>query len=341
MKKNNFWVKKKVFITGINGFIGGNLTKSLLAHGATVYGLIRNEKRDSFLYIENLADKVCLIRGELTDKELMTRIISEEQINIVFHLAAQVEVGVGITNPYLTFETNIRGTYTLLESVRICPKTIEAFVVASSDKAYGSYPKDQMPYKEDYPLRPRYPYDISKACADLIAQAYATELYKLPVVITRFSNIYGPGQLNFSAIMPDAITSALGYTKFVPRGNGKMVRDFIYVEDVVNLYLRIGESLASNPDKIRGEIFNAGTNSPISVKEVLEAIYTIAQNPQDLDVVISLMKDKKTAGEIDCQYMDYKKVYQYFYWKPKYTFKEGLKKTIQWYTEYNNKKSKI
>ncbi|MEI6154499.1 MAG: GDP-mannose 4,6-dehydratase, partial [Deltaproteobacteria bacterium] len=211
---------------------------------------------------------------------------------------------------------------------------------ASSDKAYGSYPKDQMPYKEDYPLKPRYPYDTSKACADMIAQAYASELYKLPVVITRFSNIYGPGQLNFSAIMPDAITSALGYSKFIPRGDGSMVRDFIYVEDVADLYLKIGESLATNPDKVRGQIFNAGTNSPISVREVLETIYTLTKNSKDLGEILSLMKDRKAAGEINCQYMDHEKIYQYFGWRPKHTFEEGLRKTIQWFSAYNKEKFK-
>src|SRR5690606_36361785 len=134
-------------------------------------------------------------------KELMARILSEERINAIFHLAAQVEVGVGMSNPYLTFETNVRGTYTLLEAVRQHPEHIQAVIVASTDKSYGSYPKEKMPYKEDYPLKPRYPYDTSKAAADMIAQSYANEVYKLPLVVTRFCNIFGPGQLNFSAVV--------------------------------------------------------------------------------------------------------------------------------------------
>lgn len=335
MKTKNLWRGKNVLITGVNGFIGGNLAKDLLAQGAKVFGLMRNLKQDTLLYFDGLAGKTTLIEGDLCDPELMARIISEEQIHSIFHLAAQVEVGVAAANPYMTFETNVRGTYTLLEAVRRFPQTVKAVVIASSDKAYGSYGRDKMPYKEHYPLKPRYPYDTSKACADMIAQAYASEIYKLPIVVTRFCNIYGPGQLNFSAIMPDAITSALGYTKFIPRGDGSQVRDFIYVEDVVELYLRIGEALAKDPQKISGQVFNAGTNSPISVREVLELIYAVAGNKRDFAEVLAAMKRKKTTGEIDCQYMDFEKVHEYFGWKPRHSFKDGLKKTTAWFRRYN------
>lgn len=335
MSRSGFWRGTNVFITGINGFIGGNLAKGLLSKGANVFGLTRNARKDAFLYFENIAEKVTLIDGDLCDKELMSRIISEERIHCVYHLAAQVEVGVGMANPYLTFETNVRGTYTLLEAIRQFPQTIQAAVVASSDKSYGSYGRDRMPYKEDYPLKPRYPYDTSKACADMIAQAYASEIYKLPIAVTRFCNIYGPGQINFSAIMPDAITSALGYTRFTPRGDGSQVRDFIYVEDVVELYLMIGEALAKDPKKIAGQIFNAGTNFPISVREVLKRVYDAANNKKGFGEILSSMKDKKTTGEIDCQYMDFEKVNEYFGWKPRHSFEEGLKKTTEWFRRYD------
>lgn len=335
MTKNGFWRETNVLITGINGFIGGNLAKGLLAQGANVFGLLRNQKQDTLLYFDGLAAKTTLIEGDLCDQELLARIISEENIHCIYHLAAQVEVGVGASNPRLTFETNIRGTYTVLEAVRRFPQTVKAVVVASSDKAYGSYGRDKMPYKENYPLKPRYPYDTSKACADMIAQAYACELYKLPIVVTRFCNIYGPGQLNFSAIVPDAITSALGHTKFIPRGDGSQVRDFIYVEDVIELYLLIAEALASKPGKVAGQVFNAGTNSPISVREVLELIYAAAGNKKDFAAVLAAMKRKKTTGEIDCQYMDFEKVNKYFGWKPRHGFKDGLRKTIAWFRRYN------
>lgn len=265
----------------------------------------------------------------------MNRIISEEMINSVFHLAAQVEVGVGISNPFLTFETNIKGTYTLLEAVRQHPEHTESVIVASTDKAYGPYTKEEMPYKENYPLRPRYPYDTSKACGDMIAQSYANEIYKMPLVVTRFCNIFGPGQLNFSAVVPDAVTSALGYSKFVPRGDGSQVRDFLFVEDVVDLYLTIGEKMAQNPAKFRGEIFNAGTKTPHSVREVIEEIFNLCGNKSDLEEVLKLMKGKKTTGEIDTQFMDYEKAREFFGWSPKHTFTQGLSKTIEWFKSYN------
>ena len=266
---------------------------------------------------------------------MISRVISEEQIDTVFHLAAQVEVGVGIENPYLTFETNVRGTYTILEAIRAYPKNIKSVVVASSDKAYGSYDIDMMPYKEDYPLIPKYPYDTSKACADLIAKSYANDIYKLPIVVTRFSNIFGPGQLNFSAIIPDGIRSALGISEFIPRSDGQAIRDFIYVEDVCNLYLKIAEKI-SYPDNhsIYGEVFNAGTNNPISMKEVISKIFKALKNDKALDKILSLMKGRVTEGEIDTQYMDFEKVNKYFGWSPTHNFDSGLKKTIKWFEEY-------
>ncbi len=336
MKKtaNNHWFGKNILITGVNGFIGGNLAKALVNQGANVYGLIRNAKHDTLLFYEKLNEKITLVEGDLTDKDLFARIISEEQIQTVFHLAAQVEVGVGLANPYLTFETNIRGTYSLLEAIRQCPQTIESVIVASTDKSYGSYPKEKMPYKEDYPLLPKYPYDVSKACADMITQCYATEVYKLPIVTTRFCNIYGPGQLNFSAVFPDSIRACLGYGTFVPRGNGQQIRDFIFVEDVVDLYLRMAEDLAKNPEKYRGNIYNAGTNTPKSVREVLETVYKLTNQEKAFTSILDMMKGKETVGEIDCQYMDFEKVNQHFGWSPKHSFEEGVAKTIEWFKGY-------
>tara|TARA_Y100000591_G_scaffold125211_1_gene107069 strand:+ start:49093 stop:50109 length:1017 start_codon:yes stop_codon:yes gene_type:complete len=329
-----YWKGKNVLVTGINGFIGGNLTKLLIEKGANVFGLIRNIDKQTFLYFEGLSKQVTLIKGDLVDKTLVERIISEENINVVYHLAAQVEVGVGLQNPYLTFETNIRGTYTLLEAIRCHSGSIESIVIASSDKAYGSYDISKMPYREDYPLIPKYPYDTSKACADMIAKVYTSEVFKLPIIITRFSNIYGPGQLNFSALIPDGIRSALRYSKFEPRGDGSMTRDFIFSEDVADLYLEIGVQLAKKQDKLMGEIFNAGTNSPISIRKVLETIFKKVNNPEDLDKIIQRMKDKKTTGEISHQYMDYQKVNEYFNWSPTHSFSKGIDKTISWYKRY-------
>ena len=329
----NFWKNKNVLITGINGFIGGNLAKTLIKKGTNVFGLIRNADQNSLLYFDGYYKNVVLIEGELTNKTLMDRIISEEDINVIFHLAAQVEVGIAASNPFLTFETNIRGTYTLLEAVRNYPTNIQAVVVASSDKAYGSYNPDMMPYKETYPLIPEYPYDTSKACADMVAKSYASDLYDLPIVITRFCNIYGPGQLNFSALIPDGIKAALGYSEFVPRSDGSMIRDFIFVEDVADLYLRIGETLTNEP-QLNGEVFNAGTNQPISVKEIIKKIFKSLDNHAGLEKIVTEMEGKDAPGEIQCQYMDFEKVNEYFKWQPKHNLDDGLAKTIEWFTRY-------
>jgi CDP-glucose 4,6-dehydratase len=306
----------------------------LINLGANVFGLIRNDKNNTFLKIEGLCNKITVIKGDLVNKDLISNIISENSINFIYHLAAQVEVGVGLRNPFLTYETNVRGTYSLLEAVRQFPDEILGVIIASSDKAYGSYPEEMMPYKEDYPLIPKYPYDTSKACADLIAQAYSSDAYNLPIVVTRFSNIFGPGQLNFSAIFPDAIRSALGYSKFEPRSNGNFKRDFIYVTDVAYLYIRIAEELSKNPAKIRSEIFNAGTNRPISIKEIIKKIYNLIGNKSDLEKVLHSMKEKKPMGEIPVQSMDYEKVEKYFNWKPTIELETGIQKSIDWYKEY-------
>jgi len=335
--KTKYWLGKNVLITGVNGFIGGNLAKSLIAEGANVIGLMRNLKKGTFLYNDNIVDDVTVVNGELTDKELLFRIISEEHVEYVFHLAAQVEVGVGLLNPYVTFESNTRGVYSLLEAVRQCGDLVKSVVIASTDKAYGSYDKDMMPYKEDYPLIPMYPYDVSKACGDLIARSYASDVYNLPIVVTRFCNIYGPGQLNFSALFPDGIRSALGYTAFIPRGNGEHVRDFIYIDDVIDLYIKISKKLADDPGSCSGEVFNAGTNSPITVKEVLKEIYSLVGNYDDFEIIEKRMLSNKTIGEINYQYMDYEKAFDHFSWKPTCSLQEGTRKTIAWFKKYLEK----
>ena len=333
MSDRLFWRGKKVLITGINGFIGGNLAQYLVREGADVIGLIRNACEESLLYFEGLAPKVKMVRGDLIDKELLMRIIAEEQIQCVFHLAAQVEVGVARAYPFLTWETNIKGTYCLLEAVRENSENIEAVIVASSDKAYGEYGKDRMPYREDYPLIPVYPYDVSKACADMIARSYASSLYNLPIVVTRFCNIYGPGQLNFSALIPDSTRCALGYGDFVPRSDGSQVRDYIYVGDVVELYAIIAEALAGNP-RLAGEVFNAGTNRPRSVREVVQKVFEVTMKLDKYSEIEKLWAHRKTVGEIDCQYMTFDKVEKFFGWTPGTSFDAGMRKTVSWYQKY-------
>lgn len=339
MGKDGFWSGKRTFVSGINGFIGSNLAKALIEKGAHVTGLLRNHDRNTLLFYENIADHCTLISGDICDKELMSRIVSEQRISVVFHLAAQVEIGVGLSNPYLTWETNVRGTYSLMEAVRLNAQNVNAVVVASTDKSYGSYSRDQMPYQEEYPLRPRYPYDTSKACADMIARSYANEVYRLPVVVTRFSNIFGPGQMNFSAVIPDAITSALKYSTFIPRGDGQQIRDFIFVDDVVELYLEMACQLSRHPERYGGEVFNAGANAPRTIRDVVQQIYTLCDNRSDLKAVLALMEGRKTTGEIDCQFMDFKKVNRCFCWSPRHSFQDGLGRTITWFRHYHQRHS--
>jgi len=338
MKNNNFWSSKSVLITGINGFIGGHIAEALLARGAKITGLMRNMKRDTYLFFEGMDRRINLVSGDLTDHETLQRVVSEEQIQVCFHLGAQVEVGVARRFPYLTWETNIRGTYCLLEALREQKDMVEAIVVASSDKAYGSYPASQMPYREYYPLKPVFPYDVSKACADMIAQSYASDLFQLPLVITRFCNIYGPGQLNFSALIPDSIRAALGFGEFVPRSDGKHVRDFIFAQDAAELYLIIAEAL-SRDRKLSGQIFNAGTNQPKAVDDIVRMVYEIAGALGKYQKVEEAFQGKKTTGEIDIQFMSFDKLNEYFGWEPKTEFRDGLKKTVQWYRNYLNAQS--
>jgi len=329
--QKNFWKNKRVLITGINGFIGGNLSKQLLASGANVTGLIRNKNEKTFLFVEKLDKKITLVYGNLENKSNLKRILLEQNIEICFHLAAQVEVGVAERDPFVTWETNIRGTYSLMEAIREQKKKLKAIIIASSDKAYGNYPRNKMPYQENYELKAKYPYDVSKACSDMIARSYSSDLFNLPVVITRFANIYGPGQANFSALIPDCIKSTLHNELFVPRSNGNNVRDFIYVSDVSKLYLLIAKKLFLKPNKIKGEIFNAGTNNPHKVKDIIKNIFEIQNKHTQYKKIDKIFKNKKTSGEIDFQYMDYKKVYKFFGWKPETKFKLGISETINWY----------
>ena len=335
MNNKKYWKNRKVFITGINGFVGSNLAKKLSLNGAFVYGLVRNSNLNTFLYYEGINKKVTLINGELNNLSLIKRIIGEEKIQDIFHLAAQVEVGTAIKNPYLTFETNVRGTYTLLEAARSFQDDIESVIVASSDKAYGTYPLKELPYREDYPLKAIFPYDVSKACSDMITQSYSNLPYHLPIVTTRFSNIYGPGQLNFSALIPDCIKCALGFDDFKPRTNGSHYRDFLFIDDAIDLYLEISESLSKSKN-MRGEIFNAGPNDPINIKDLTFKIFQLILDEHSFNKFKKLLvfPTEKVKGEIMYQQMNFEKVYKFFNWKPKIEIEEGLKISIKWYADF-------
>ena len=330
MRKKNFWVNKNILITGITGFVGSNLAKNLAYLGANVTGISKSRKIESLLFYEGIDKKCNLIYGDILDKNLIKRTLKKYNIEICFHLAAQIEVGVAKFYPFETWESNIRGTYNLLEAIRTSGNKIKAVIMASSDKAYGEHGMKRMPYQENYELKPIFPYDTSKACADMIARTYASNLYKLPIVVTRFSNIYGPGQLNFTALIPEAIKSVIKNKKFIARGNGKSVRDFIYIDDIIDIYKIIAKNLYKNPKKYSGEVFNAGTNIKHTTKYIVKKIFLL----NNISTKNVFNKKKKTSGEISVQYMNYKKLYKYFNWKPKYKFESVLPNLYNWYKNY-------
>lgn len=330
MKKKKFWVNKNILITGITGFVGSNLAKNLTALGANVTGISKSQKIESLLFYEGIDKKCNLVYGNLLDKEFIKNTLRKYNTEICFHLAAQIEVGHAKSYPFETWESNIRGTYNFLEAIRISGKKVKAVIMASSDKAYGEHGIKKMPYQENYELKPIFPYDTSKACADMIAKTYASSLYNLPIVVTRFSNIYGPGQLNFTALIPEAIKSNIENKKFIARGNGKSIRDYIFIDDIIDVYKIIAKNLFKNPKKYSGEIFNAGTNIKHTTQEIIEKIFFL----NNLSSKNIFNKKKKASGEISIQYMNYRKLYKCFKWKPKHKFDNVLPNLYTWYKNY-------
>ena len=330
-----YWKNKTVLITGVNGFIGGNLSKKLISLGSKVIGIMRDDTKDKFLEYEKIKKKITNYKLDLKSYNSIKYITSKHDIDICFHLAAQVDVNKAKLDPFTTFESNVRGTYNLLEILRNT-KSIKSIIIASSDKAYGDYPKKDLPYQENYDLRPVYPYDVSKGVADMIAKSYSCDLFKLPVITTRFSNIYGPGQLNFSALIPDCISANLGYKKFIPRGNGKNLRDFLYVDDVVELYLCLAYNLDKNKN-LRGEVFNAGTGSGYRVQDIIFKLCDLTGNQDLYESIRKKFKNKKLTGEIEHQFMTYDKLNKYFDWKPRHSIDDGLRHTLNWYKDFLKK----
>ena len=340
MKKNkNFWNGKSVLITGASGFVGSNLSKNLNKNGAKVVGLIQSKKKKSLLFYEKVDKNIDLIFGDINDRTLLKKILIKFKIEICFHLAAQVEVGLARKDPFGTWETNVRGTYSLLDTIRENKKYVKSIIIASSDKAYGEHGISRMPYQENYKLKPLFVYDTSKACADMIAKSYSSKLFNLPIVISRFSNIYGPGQLNFTALIPDAITSCVQNKTFKMRGDGEAIRDFIHIDDIVDVYKILSKELYLSPSKYSGQVFNAGTNSPQKIRDVVKLIYLHNKKKNIFEAVVKNIKKNKTVGEISVQFMDYKKLYKYFRWKPKKNFRKSLPALFKWYANYLKKSS--
>ncbi len=316
-----FWYNRNVFVTGCSGFLGSHVVKTLTAAGANVTGLIRDYTPESYLYsLDNR--RINLITGSLEDVQLLERALGEYETDTVFHLAAQAIVSVANRNPLPTFNTNIMGTCNILEACRRSP-LVKKVIVASSDKAYGV--QNILPYNEDMPLKGSHPYDVSKSCADLIANAYH-KTYSLPVCITRCGNMYGGGDLNFNRIVPQTIRSVLKGEAPIIRSDGSFIRDYIYVEDAALAYLLLAEKM-ENP-ALHGEAFNISSEAKLSVLELVDKILRLMNSK--LEPVIL----NQGSNEIRNQYLSSEKAKGLLGWEPQYPIDEGLMHTIDWYRDY-------
>jgi CDP-glucose 4,6-dehydratase len=322
MEIDPFWLDRPTLVTGATGLVGGWLVKRLQSEGADVVCLIRDWVPQSELTRTGLADQVKVVRGDVQDQALLERTLGEYEIDTVIHLAAQTIVPIANRNPVSTFASNIGGTWSLLEASRRSP-LVKQIVLASSDKAYGDH--ESLPYSEDAPLQGRHPYDVSKSCADLIAQSYAAT-YGLPVVITRCGNFYGGGDLNWNRLIPGTIRSVLRGQRPLIRSDGKHIRDYFYVEDGASVYMLLAESLGKNPD-LRGHAFNFSNEIQVTVLELVEKI--LAHMNSDLAPDIR----NEASNEIRHQYLSASKARQYFDWKPQFSLDQGLEHTIKWYKE--------
>ena len=317
------WKNRNVFVTGADGFIGAWLVKRLVEEQANVIVLIRDLKGQATYKLLNLENKVTQVQGDLADYNLMARVMNEYSIDTCFHLAAQALVQIANRSPLSTFESNIRGTWNILETCRNT-KTIKRIIAASSDKAYGA--QKNLPYTEDSPLLGLYPYDASKACSDILARSYAVS-YDLPVAVTRNANTYGGGDLNFSRIIPDAICCILQGKEFLVRSDGTPEREYIYVEDAVDGYLSLAEAV--DKKNIRGQAFNFGTGDVINVVSLFRKIAKLCARPKAKMKILGAAKH-----EIDRQYLSAEKAAKVLKWKSRHDLDAGLKQTIKWYKKY-------
>jgi CDP-glucose 4,6-dehydratase len=320
---DKFWGDRPVFVTGATGLLGSWLTKRLHEKGASVVCLIRDWVPQSELVRKGLLEEVKVVRGDVTDRGVIERALGEYEVQTVFHLAAQTIVGIANRNPVSTFESNVQGTWNLLEACRRSP-LVSAIVVASSDKAYGTH--EVLPYGEGMALQGRHPYDVSKSCADLISQAYAAT-YDVPVGITRCGNFYGGGDLNWNRVVPGTIRSILRNERPIIRSDGRYIRDYFYVEDGAAAYMLLAERLTADRC-LRGMAFNFSNEIQITVLQLVEKI--LCKMNSNLEPEIK----NEVSNEVRHQYLSAERARKLLNWAPEFTLDEGLDRTIAWYREF-------
>ena len=320
MTPHGFWRERRVVVTGATGIVGSWLVRELLASGASVAVLVRDADPQSELLRSGDLQRCTVFNGMVEDLWTLERAISLYEAEYVFHLAAQTIVGVAQRNPFTTFETNVRGTYNLLEACRLHPSLVRGVIVASSDKAYGEV--ESLPYVETMPLQGRNPYEVSKSCTDLLATAYCHS-YSVPVAIARCGNIYGGGDLNWSRIVPGTIRALLRGERPVIRSDGTFRRDYIYVKDVARAYMLLGERITD--PAVCGEAFNFSDESPLAVLDMVSAIARAMGSNLQPDV------RNVATGEIRDQYLSASKARDILGWKADYGLESGLRETVDWY----------
>jgi CDP-glucose 4,6-dehydratase len=318
-----FWQDRPVLVTGGTGLVGSWLVQSLVKNGAEVVCLVRDWVPQSEMVRSGATAKVNIVRGDVRDQALLERAIGEFEIDTVFHLAAQTIVGIANRNPVSTFETNVAGTWCLLEACRRSP-TVKQIVVASSDKAYGD--QEQLPYDESFPLQGVHPYDVSKSCADLISTTYA-KTYGLPVAITRCGNFFGGGDLNWNRIVPGTIRSIIRGQRPVIRSDGNFIRDYFYVEDGAAAYMLLAEKLA-NDVAVRGQAYNFAYEKRMTVLEIANMVLQRMNSQLELDV------RNQATNEIRTQYLSAAKAKTELQWAPLFSMETGLDRTIEWYQRF-------
>ena len=319
----SFWLDRSTFVTGGTGLVGSWLVKRLIEAGADVVCLVRDWVPQSELVRTQNLEHVKVVRGDVRDRELLERALGEYEIDTVLHLAAQTIVTIANRNPISTFETNIAGTWSLLEACRRSPR-VKQIVIASSDKAYGD--QEVLPYYEDTPLQGQHPYDVSKSAADLIAVTYARS-FGLPIAITRCGNFYGGGDLNWNRIIPGTIRSVIRGQQPIIRSDGEYIRDYFYVEDGAAAYMLLAEQLAAQPE-LQGQAFNFSNEIQVSVRAIVGQILNM-MNTELRPIILN-----EVSNEIRHQYLSAEKARRQLHWTPMFSLEEGLRKTIDWYKDY-------